>query len=84
MTSAASALSQTTITFSVLEIENLAVSVHLDLLREIAESDGFSDFDRSDLVGEVGRKVVDDACEFAPGAFNVENECLTAEFAGQE
>jgi hypothetical protein len=36
------------------------------------------------LIGEVGCEVVDDACEFAPGAFNVENECLTAEFAGRE
>jgi hypothetical protein len=36
------------------------------------------------LIGEVGCEVVDDTCEFTPGAFDVENEYLTAEFAGRE
>ena len=69
---------------SVLQVQNLASSINFNLLGEIAQGDCFGDLcDRTDLASEIGGKVVDHACEFSPGSFDVKHECLPTEFAGR-
>jgi hypothetical protein len=67
--------------YRVLEVEDLAARVDLDLLGEVAEGDGFCDErDGAHLRCQVGGELVHDTGELAPGAFDIEHERLATEF----
>ena len=64
------------------QIEDLAVGVNLNLLREVAEGNGFDDLsDRADLGCYVHRKVLHDTRELTPCCFDDQDKCLSVKFS---
>ena len=71
--------------YSVLQVQNFTAGIDVDLLGQIAEGDGFRDRrDTAHLICQVGGQFVDDAGQFAPCSFDVQDKGLTAQFSGNE
>ena len=63
----------------VLQIQDFATGVHIDLLGQVSQCDSFGDRgNASDLAGQIGGKFIDCSCQFAPSSFDVEDQSLTA------
>lgn len=66
----------------VLELEHFTLNVDVDLLGQIALGDSLGDRgDGPDLNREVVGEDIDDVGEMQPGAFDTNDNCLSAEFA---
>ena len=56
-------------------------SIDIDLLRQITRRGGFRDLgDTPDLIHQIGSQLVDNARQFTPCAFDVQDESLATQF----